>query len=202
MSTLFDDHSTETANATVVSSEREELILVDADDEVVGYRSKGDCHDGEGILHRAFSVFLFDNQGHVLIQQRSADKRLWPLYWSNSVCSHPRRGESLDYATGRRMKEELGCRSALEPVYKFQYQARYSELGSENELCSVYLGRVESELAINPTEIADWRFVSPDDLERELAETPDQFTPWFKMEWGQLQSRYTSQLEAYTCPAL
>lgn len=201
MSTLFDEQAALTANDSVVSSECEELILVDADDEIIGYRSKGDCHDGEGILHRAFSVFLFNDQGHVLLQQRSADKRLWPLYWSNSVCSHPRRGESLEYATGRRMKEELGCRSTLEPVYKFQYQARYSELGSENELCSVYLGRVESELAINPTEIADWRFVSVEDLDQELAAHPDRFTPWFKMEWEELQSRYRDQFEAFSSPA-
>ncbi|MDH5246330.1 MAG: isopentenyl-diphosphate delta-isomerase, partial [Betaproteobacteria bacterium] len=87
----------------IVSSEREELILVDEDDNEVGHLSKADCHDGQGRLHRAFSVFLFNDAGELLLQQRGRSKRLWPGYWSNSCCSHPRRGESLEIATSRRL---------------------------------------------------------------------------------------------------
>ena len=78
----------------VVSFDSEELILVDTQDHELGYCSKAQCHDGDGVLHRAFSLFVFDRRGRVLLQQRSAQKRLWPLYWSNSCCSHPRRGGS------------------------------------------------------------------------------------------------------------
>lgn len=183
-------------NTTVVSSENERLILVDETDEVIGYESKAACHDGMGKLHRAFSVFLFTAAGELLLQQRSADKRLWPMYWSNSVCSHPREGESLQYATLRRMNEELGCESELDYLYKFQYQATYRDLGSENELCSVFIGLTDGRLNINETEIADWRFIDIDSLNHELAESPDSFTPWFKMEWEQLMGQHRDRVDS------
>ena len=91
----------------IVSSEAEELILVDENDVDIGFLSKAECHDGAGQLHRAFSVFLFNDAGELLIQQRSRLKRLWPGYWSNTCCSHPRRGESMDIATQRRLYDCL-----------------------------------------------------------------------------------------------
>ena len=175
----------------IVSSEAEELILVDENDREIGYETKGRCHDGDGILHRAFSVFVFNGAGELLLQQRSEQKRLWPLYWSNSCCSHPRRGETMAIAAERRMSEELGLRCDLEFVYKFQYQASFGELGSENELCSVFVGRSDEVPATNRNEIAAVRYVAPEDLDRELAERPDSFTPWFKMEWQIIRSRFT-----------
>ena len=90
----------------IVSSEAEELILVDGEDNETGYLSKAACHDGDGVLHRAFSLFLFDSAGRLLLQQRAATKRLWPGFWSNSCCSHPRRGESMEVATSRRLRDE------------------------------------------------------------------------------------------------
>ena len=83
----------------IVSSESEELILVDSDDNEIGYASKAEAHDGGGIRHRAFSLFLFNDEGELLLQQRAPSKRLWGGFWSNSCCSHPRRGESLAVAT-------------------------------------------------------------------------------------------------------
>ena len=94
----------------IVSSESEQLILVDRDDNEIGYVSKADAHDGAGMLHRAFSLFLFNDAGELLLQQRAPEKRLWGGYWSNSCCSHPRRGESLDIATSRRLLDELNSR--------------------------------------------------------------------------------------------
>jgi isopentenyl-diphosphate delta-isomerase len=137
-----------------VSSETEELILVDNDDNETGYLSKADCHDGEGVLHRAFSLFLFNDDGLLLLQQRSATKRLWPGYWSNSICSHPRRGEPMEIATERRLQDELNIHCELEFVYKFAYQAAFGDAGSENELCHVYLGRAPAEVHPNDHEIA------------------------------------------------
>ena len=92
----------------VVSFDNEKLILVDKYDNVLGYKSKAECHEGEGILHRAFSIFIFNDKNQLLLQKRSAKKLLWPLYWSNSCCSHPRKGENYETATHRRLKEELG----------------------------------------------------------------------------------------------
>ena len=181
----------------VVSSEAEELILVDEDDREQGHLSKAACHDGAGILHRAFSAFLFNSAGELLLQQRADSKRLWPGYWSNSCCSHPRRGESMSTATGRRLEEELNLAANLRFVYKFCYQAPYGDLGSEHELCHVFLGRIGDDIRPNAEEIAAIRFVSAGALDAELSEYPERFTPWFKLEWDVLRREHTELLDAY-----
>jgi isopentenyl-diphosphate delta-isomerase len=181
----------------VVSSEAEELILVDSDDNETGYLSKADCHDGDGVLHRAFSLFLFNDDGELLLQQRSATKRLWPGYWSNSICSHPRRGESMEVATARRLQDELNIACELEFVYRFEYQASFGEAGSENELCHVFLGRAPAKIHPNEHEIAAVRYVPQSDLEREFAARPETLTPWFRMEWQALTTSYATQLAPY-----
>ena len=182
----------------IVSSENELLILVDNEDRETGNLSKAECHDGDGILHRAFSVFLFNDQGELLLQQRGAEKRLWPMYWTNTCCSHPRQGESMGLATERRLQQELNIRSALEFVYKFEYQARFGDQGSEYELCSVYLGRMNGEPTANDTEIAALRFVSAEDLQTEIDSQPEQLTPWIKMEWQRLNEEFAESLGRYT----
>lgn len=181
----------------IVSYESEELILVDESDNELGHLSKADCHDGEGVLHRAFSVFVFDEQGRLLLQQRGSQKRLWPGYWSNSCCSHPRKGEAMDFATVRRLEEELGIAVDLEFVYRFQYQAGYGELGSENELCSVFLGRCAGAVKPNETEIDAVRFVNIVELQKEMEDSPDRFTPWFKQELGCLLSEHAESMKKY-----
>jgi len=183
----------------VVSSEAEELILVDDRDRELGHLSKAACHDGAGVLHRAFSAFLFNAAGELLLQQRADSKRLWPGYWSNSCCSHPRRGESMQTATARRLSEELNLTADLRFAYRFQYQASFGELGSECELCHVFLGRIDDDVRPNSEEISAIRFVGADALDRELAENPERFTPWFKMEWDALQREHADLLGAYTC---
>lgn len=182
----------------VVSSESEELILVDEDDTELGVLDKGLCHDGDGVLHRAFSLFLFNSNGQLLLQQRADDKRLWPEYWSNSCCSHPRRGESMEIATRRRLADELNVDASLEFVYKFRYQSRFGSAGSENELCSVFLGRCDDEVVANRSEIKAIRFVDAKSLARELEVAADLFTPWFKMEWDSLNNEYAATLARYT----
>lgn len=173
--------------ARVVSSDSESLILVDPEDNEIGVLSKGECHDGDGLLHRAFSVFLFDREGRLLVQQRAAEKRLWPLYWANSCCSHPRAGETMAVATERRMREELGLTASLKFIYKFRYQANYEDLGAEHELCWVYVGRAErSQLAPNPSELAAWKFVTPDEVDCMMGADDTRVAPWFRMEWQAL----------------
>ena len=181
----------------VVSSECEALILVNERDEEIGYRPKADCHDGAGILHRAFSLFLFNAAGELLMQQRGADKRLWPGYWSNSCCSHPRKGETLPFATERRLLDELNISATLEYVYHFCYQAEFGEAGSENELCHVFVGSVDDDVRPNDSEIEAIRFISVADLDVELDSHPEKFTPWFKQEWRTLKENYTAELSRY-----
>ncbi len=181
----------------IVSSESEELILVDTQDNETGHRSKAECHDGDGILHRAFSLFLFNGHRELLLQRRSESKRLWPGYWSNSCCSHPRRGESIHTATRRRLSDELNVTATLEYVYKFRYQASFGDAGAENELCHVFLGTTGGVLRPNVSEIAEVRFVTARELSAELEADADAFTPWFKMEWLALNRKFPEMLARY-----
>lgn len=180
-----------------VSSESEELILVDRDDREIGYRSKAHCHDGDGALHRAFSLFLFNESGELMLQKRSEQKRLWPGYWSNSCCSHPRRGESMETATVRRLSDELNTAADLEHVYQFCYTADFGDAGSENELCHVYVGRLAGEVRPNDSEISEVRFISARNVEKELSQAPELFTPWFKQEWRELTQNFSEALSKY-----
>lgn len=181
----------------VVSSETEELILVDADDNETGYLLKAACHDGDGVLHRAFSVFLFDAAGRLLLQQRADSKRLWPGYWSNSCCSHPRRGESMAIATDRRLRDELNVDAELEYVYKFRYQANFGDIGSEHELCHVYVGAAKGDVRPNDHEINEIRFVTVAELQQELDTQPERFTPWVRMEWCALCEQHAGVIARY-----
>ncbi len=184
--------------ARIVSSEEESLILVDMNDNETGVLSKAECHDGEGVLHRAFSVFLFNPDGELLLQQRASGKRLWPLFWSNTCCSHPRQGESIEIAAVRRLQDELQASAALEFVYKFSYRANFEDLGSEHELCHVLLGSLDDTVTANTTEVEALRFVSAHKLEEELRANAEQFTPWFKMEWQRLNDEFPDVVARYT----
>jgi isopentenyl-diphosphate delta-isomerase len=179
----------EDARAEIVSFDTEPLILVNEADEPVGALSKVDCHKHGGILHRAFSLFVFNEQGELLVHQRAASKPLWPGYWSNSCCSHPRVGESMDHAIARRSQEELGFATAMSFVYKFEYTAHFSDLGTEHELCSVYTGEYHGEPDINVEEISDYRWMSAAEVDAFIADETQPTTPWFAMEWQQLKSR-------------
>jgi len=178
----------------IVSFDDEMLITVDENDTVLDYLPKIDCHQGDGILHRAFSIFIFNNSGEVIMQKRSDQKLLWPLFWSNSCCSHPRKGETLEIATHRRLEEELGFDTDLDYLYTFQYQANFKDVGSENELCAVYIGKSNEAVHVNENEILEWRYIDPEDLTREVFDLPENFTPWFKMEWTKLTTDYMESI--------
>src|SRR5207249_8206455 len=124
-----------------MAADLEPLILVDDADCEVGHLGRAECHTGRGVLHRAFSLLIFNEAGELLLQQRAGSKRLWPLYWSNSCCSHPRRSESLETAIHRRLREGLGVGGRLHFLFKSNYQAQLADSGAEQELCSVYMGR-------------------------------------------------------------
>jgi isopentenyl-diphosphate delta-isomerase len=179
-----------------VSFDTEPLILVDEHDREIGHRNKSECHLGHGTLHRAFSVFLFDHRGRVLLQRRSALKPLWPMFWSNSCCSHPRRGESLEQATRRRVREELGVEAGLHWLYRFIYQADYLEVGAEHELCHVYIGAVaDPVIRVHPDEVAEIDWLTIDELGRRIQSDPERYTPWFKLEWEELMARHRDRIE-------
>ena len=184
-----------TENNTQVSFDDEMLIVVDEDDNIIDYKDKVTCHRGDGILHRAFSIFIFNDAGELLIHQRSAQKPLWPMIWSNSCCSHPRKGEELENATQRRLAEELGLSTSLKHLYTFRYHARYQNIGSEHEMCAVFIGKSNDKVRVNPTEIAEWRFVPINEVTRELAKHPEKYSPWFKMEWERLMLDFMDEIK-------
>ena len=157
------------------------LLLVNSRDKVIGFETKEKCHEEKGILHRAFSVYLFNNKGQLLIQQRSKFKKLWPLYWANSCCSHPRKDEDYVKAGERRLKEELGFTCPLKMVDKFQYQAKYKNVGSENELCAILKGEYNGRVKSNIKEVASWKWVDVEKTKEDFKKNPDKYTPWFKI---------------------
>lgn len=183
------------AQFEVVSSDDEPLILVDEQDREVGTLDKKSCHDGAGALHRAFSLFVFNANGDTLLQRRHADKRLWPGYWSNGCCSHPRLGEDLEEAVVRRASQELGLSVAPEFLFKFQYQASFADIGSEFELCSVFVSHGAEAPQVNSTEIAEWRWISRRELDREMQAAPQDFTPWLKIEWQRLTTEFLARIQ-------
>ncbi|MEM1190177.1 MAG: isopentenyl-diphosphate Delta-isomerase [Pseudomonadota bacterium] len=173
-----------------VSSPSEELILVDSNDCVLGHASKLRAHAGDGMLHRAFSVFLFDSRQRLLLHRRSALKPLWPGYWTNSCCSHPRRGEQLTASVNRRLWEELGCEAArLQRLCAFEYHARYADIGSEHELCHVFVALLNerSSVAAHPQEISEMTWVDCDEVDAMMREQRPDLTPWFRKEWALLR---------------
>jgi len=179
----------------IVSDPNEQLILVDSDDNEIGYSSKSECHKDLGLLHRAFSIFLFNSTGELLIQKRSIKKELWGQYWSNSCCSHPRKGEDLHEAAIRRVHQELSIECSLNFLYKFQYQERYTDNGSEHELCSVFYGLYDGTINCNENEIEDWRMISSTQLNEEIGQSNILYTPWLKLEWAEITTKYKEVIE-------
>ncbi|MFC3286162.1 isopentenyl-diphosphate Delta-isomerase [Litchfieldella rifensis] len=178
------------SNDHIVSFDDEQLVLVDSDDREIGFCSKSEVHKGEGQLHRAFSLFVFNSSGELIIQKRAANKQLWPGYWSNTCCSHPRRGESMDVAIQRRLREEIGIHASLTFLFKFQYQARFGVVGAENELCWVYVGCSDDVPHANVSEVSGIRYLAPRKLDKEMNDDPDKFSPWFKLEWMRIRRDY------------
>ena len=178
----------------IASDTDELLILVDRQDNELGFASKAECHTGSGLLHRAFSIFIFNSSGQVLLQQRSQDKELWNLYWSNSCCSHPRQGEEIENAAHRRVMEELSVDCELHYLYKFFYQEPFEQKGSEHELCSVFVGRHDGKVSININEIADWKFIDTEELSRSIDQSPEKYTPWLQSEWSELTKNYLGSI--------
>lgn len=183
--------------AASVSFDHEPLVLVDREDRELGHVQKSAAHQGNGQLHRAFSIFLFDGPDRVYLHRRSTCKPLWPAFWTNSCCSHPRRGETYQQATQRRVYEELGVRPELTPLYQFEYHAKYKDVGSEHELCWVYVGNHRATIPLNthPEEIMADGWFDCERVDQWVARHPEDFTPWFLLEWPMLRGRFRMRLQ-------
>ena len=158
----------------------EQVVLVSEKDEILGVMDKMQAHEN-GILHRAFSVFLFNDKGEMLLQKRAADKYHSPNQWTNAVCSHPRMGETYMEAAQRRLKEELGIETPLTYRFNFLYKADVGQNLWEHELDHVFTGNFEGEFKLNEEEVSEVRYISIDELDKEMSANPEKFTEWFKI---------------------
>lgn len=160
--------------------QQEFVILVDEKDEQIGLMEKLEAHQ-KGLLHRAFSVFAFNDANELLLHQRAAGKYHSPGCWTNTCCSHPRENETILEAGNRRLQEEMGMQCVLEPVFSFIYRAEFDNGLIEHELDHVLLGRFSGKPYPNAEEAQDWKYISLEQLQKEINETPERFTPWLRI---------------------
>jgi isopentenyl-diphosphate delta-isomerase len=158
----------------------EQVILVDELDNEIGTKEKMQAHK-EALLHRAFSVFIFNKKGELLLQRRALNKYHSPGLWTNTCCSHPRPNEILMNAVKRRLVEEMGFDCDLFYQFNFIYKASLDQGMTEHELDHVYFGTYEGEIIINPEEVSEYKFVSITELEININKQPHLFTEWFKI---------------------
>ena len=173
-------------NPTFVVME-EMVVLVNPEDQVVGLMEKQQAHIA-GLLHRAFSVFIFNKKGELMLQQRAADKYHSPGLWTNTCCSHPRENETYEEAAHRRLQEEMGFDTALTYVFNFIYKAQFDNGLTEHELDHVFIGYYDGEPTLNPEEVMDYRWITLEDLAMEMKQSPERFTAWFKIIFEQYVS--------------
>jgi isopentenyl-diphosphate delta-isomerase len=156
----------------------QEVILVNEKDEQVGVMEKMAAHE-KALLHRAFSIFIFNEDGLMLLQKRAASKYHSPGLWTNACCSHPIPGEATHDAALRRLHEELGFTTPVEKAFHFTYTASFENGLTEHEFDHVYLGQYDGPIHHDPNEVEVYRYLSVSDIQNEITESPASFTPWF-----------------------
>ena len=158
----------------------EQVILVNEKDEPIGLMGKMEAHE-KGLLHRAFSVFIFNSKQEVLLQQRAACKYHSPNLWTNTCCSHPRAGETNQQAGERRLQEEMGLQVPLQEVFSFIYKAPFDNGLTEHEYDHVLVGYSDAQPQINPEEVASWKWLSLEAIKEDILQAPERYTAWFKI---------------------
>lgn len=156
------------------------VILVDEDDNQLGLMEKMEAHE-KGLLHRAFSVFLFNSKGEMLLQQRAFSKYHSGGLWTNTCCSHPRDKEKTIAAAHRRLEEEMGFDCEIEKAFHFTYKSALDNDLTEHELDHVFIGQYEGEIKPNPEEVESYKYISISELTKDVAENSDSYTEWFKI---------------------
>lgn len=158
----------------------EKVILVNENDHEIGFIDKLEAHK-KGLLHRAFSIMLFNDEGKMIIQKRAKTKYHSAGKWSNTCCSHPRPNETMEEAINRRLKEEMGISTILQFVYKFSYKVKLENGLFEHEFDHVFAGKFSGKPLLNLAEVEDWKYISLQDLRKDLAANPTNYTEWFKI---------------------
>ena len=158
----------------------EQVILVNEKDEPIGLMNKMEAHE-KAILHRAFSVFILNDNNEVMLQQRAQHKYHSPLLWTNTCCSHQRAGETNIQAGKRRLFEEMGFEVELKELFHFIYKAPFDNGLTEHELDHVMIGYSNVEPVINPEEVASWKWMKIEAIKDDMIQNPAEYTVWFKI---------------------
>ena len=158
----------------------EYVVLVDEQDQEIGQMEKMEAHR-LGLLHRAFSILLFNSKGELLLQQRAAHKYHSPLLWTNTCCSHQRPGETTLLAAERRLREEMGMSAPMQTAFSFLYKANLDQGLSEHELDHVVFGYTNQDPIINPEEVQAFQWITIDQLSQQLKNNPQTLTVWFQI---------------------
>ena len=166
----------------------EQVILVDTKDNQIGLMAKMEAHE-KALLHRAFSVFTFNDKGELLLQQRAADKYHSPLLWTNTCCSHQRNGETSLEAGKRRLQEEMGFTCELEEVFSFIYKAPFDNGLTEHELDHVMIGAYNENPIVNPDEVESFKWMMLEDVKADLELNPEIYTAWFTIIFKEYYTR-------------
>jgi len=162
----------------------EDIILVNEKDEEIGLGYKMPVHK-EGFLHRAFSIFVFNSKGEMLLQKRALDKYHSAGLWSNTCCSHPKPEEELLSAAHRRLKEEMGFDCDLSEKTAFKYKATLGEL-VEYEYDHIIVGDFNGTPKINKSEVCDWKWIGVNEVKKDMLKNPEEYTFWFKVALNKL----------------
>ena len=165
----------------------QEVILVDKKDRQTGTMGKMEAHR-TGMLHRAFSIFIFDEEGKMLLQQRALSKYHSGGLWTNACCSHPSPGEATQDAALRRLKEEMGFETDLSPMFHFTYEAKFDNGLIEHEFDHVLFGKYNGKIIPNNEEVMNYKYKSVDEIRQELVEHPEKYTAWFLIAFPRLET--------------
>lgn len=158
----------------------ENIILVDENDQEIGTMEKMQAHQ-EARLHRAFSVFIFNSKGETMLQQRALSKYHSGGLWTNTVCSHPRSGETLEAAVHRRLQEEMGFDCDVKEVFSFIYKVPLDHGLSEHEFDHVFVGNFDGEPQLNREEAESYKWITLDELKQDITNHPAKYTEWVKI---------------------
>ncbi|MBN2173356.1 MAG: isopentenyl-diphosphate Delta-isomerase [Bacteroidales bacterium] len=172
-------------------SKQEFVILVDPDDHPIGKMEKMEAHK-KGVLHRAFSAFIFNENSELIMQQRAFSKYHSPGLWTNTCCSHPRENEKTEAAVHRRLREEMGFDCTVEKAFHFTYKAEVGHGLTEHEFDHVFIGYTTEKPDINPEEVNDWKYMSMQEIRKDMSLHPDYYTVWFKIAFDEVEKHFNN----------
>ena len=172
--------------------EKDKVILVNEHDDMVGVMEKMEAHR-QGLLHRAFSIFIFNSKGEMLLQQRAISKYHSGGLWTNACCSHPMPGEKTIDAAQRRLKEELGFETPVEKIFDFVYKAEFDNGLIEHEFDHVFAGEYDGQLSINPDEVNEFCYKELSEIKNTLQTHPQKYTAWFHLAFPKIEEWWASR---------